>query len=132
MADNVGYTPGSGTTVAAREVTYSGDTVKAQVVGLATFAGSDDAKTITDVNGENPLPVTTGPLEWLMRQIRDLLLSPRGYDSSVNRNRVTASIESGTITAVTALSNLGGLPAEALARHQNIATWASTARARIT
>ena len=58
MADNVGYTPGSGATVAAREVIYSGDTVKAQVVGLATFAGSDDAKTITDVNASNPLPIT--------------------------------------------------------------------------
>jgi hypothetical protein len=56
MVDNVGYTPGTGATIAAREVTYSGDTVKAQVVGLATFAGADDAKTITDVDASNPLP----------------------------------------------------------------------------
>lgn len=62
MADNVGYTPGTGATVAAREVTYSGDTVKAQVVGLATFAGSDDAKTITDVDSSNPLPVSVASL----------------------------------------------------------------------
>lgn len=62
MADNVGYTPGAGATVAAREVTYSGDTVKAQVVGLATFAGSDDAKTITDVDSSNPLPVSAQSL----------------------------------------------------------------------
>lgn len=57
MVDNVGYTPGSGATVAAREVLYSGDTVKAQVVGLATFAGADDAKTIADVSADAPLPV---------------------------------------------------------------------------
>lgn len=35
---------------ATREVTYSGDAgVDVQVVGIAVFAGSDDAKTVTDV-----------------------------------------------------------------------------------
>lgn len=57
MPDNVGYTPGSGASVAAREVTYSGDVVKAQAVGLVTFAGSDDAKTVSDVDSSNPLPI---------------------------------------------------------------------------
>jgi hypothetical protein len=57
MADNVGYTPGTGAKVATREVTYSGETALAQVVGLATFSGSDDAKTITDIDASNPLPV---------------------------------------------------------------------------
>lgn len=57
MADNVGYTPGSGATVAAREVTYSGDTAKVQLVGLGTFAGADDGKTVTDVSPDAPLPV---------------------------------------------------------------------------
>ena len=49
MADNTAITAGSGVTVAAREVTYSGDSAKAPVVGLVTFAGSDDAKTVADV-----------------------------------------------------------------------------------
>lgn len=57
MPDNVGYTPGTGAKVATREVTYSGETALAQVVGLATFAGADDAKTIADVDTSNPLPV---------------------------------------------------------------------------
>jgi hypothetical protein len=61
MADNVGYTPGSGEKVATREVSYSGETAQAQAVGLVTFTGSDDAKTATDISGSNPLPVT-GPL----------------------------------------------------------------------
>lgn len=57
MADNVGITPGSGAKAASREVTYSGETAQVQVVGLATFEGSDDAKTVADVSGSNPLPV---------------------------------------------------------------------------
>lgn len=47
MPDNVGYTPGTGTKVATREVTYSGEAANAQAVGLVTFAGADDAKTAT-------------------------------------------------------------------------------------
>lgn len=57
MADNVAITPGSGAKAASREVTYSGETAQAQVVGLVTFAGADDAKTVADVNADNPLPV---------------------------------------------------------------------------
>ena len=57
MADNVGITPGSGAKAASREVTYSGETAQVQVVGLATLDGSDDAKTVADVSGSNPLPV---------------------------------------------------------------------------
>ena len=49
MADNSAVTPGAGMTVAMREVTYSGDLAKAQAVGLVTFAGADDAKTVADV-----------------------------------------------------------------------------------
>ncbi len=57
MPDNVGYTPGVGSKVAARDVTYSGEAALAQAVGLVTFAGADDAKTATDVSEANPLPV---------------------------------------------------------------------------
>jgi len=57
MADNVGYTPGAGSKVAARDVTYSGEAALAQAVGLVTFAGADDAKTATDVSEANPMPM---------------------------------------------------------------------------
>ncbi len=57
MTDNIGYTPGSGAKVAAREVSYSGETAFTQSVGLVTVAGPDDAKTATDVSPEAPLPV---------------------------------------------------------------------------
>jgi hypothetical protein len=57
LADNIGYTPGTGAKVAARDVTYSGEAALAQAVGLATFTGADDAKTATDVSETNPLPI---------------------------------------------------------------------------
>ena len=63
MGDNVGYTPGAGAIVAAREVPYSGDTAKVQVVGLATFAGADDANVATDVSAANPMPVSQSPVD---------------------------------------------------------------------
>ena len=49
MADNTPITAGTGTNIATRQVTYSGDTAQAPVVGLVTFAGADDAKTVADV-----------------------------------------------------------------------------------
>jgi hypothetical protein len=57
MPDNVGYTAGSGTKIASREVSYSGETAQVQSVGLVTFSGADDAKTATDVGESNPVPV---------------------------------------------------------------------------
>lgn len=51
MADGVPANAGSGgVKFAAREVTYSGETMQATVNGLVKFSGSDDAKTVTDVN----------------------------------------------------------------------------------
>ena len=40
MPDNVPITAGSGTNVATRVITYSGDTAQAQAVGLLAFAGA--------------------------------------------------------------------------------------------
>lgn len=57
MADNLGYTPGSGANVTTRSVTYSGSLAQMQVVGLATLDGPDDAKVPTDVSPDTPLPV---------------------------------------------------------------------------
>lgn len=139
MSDNIGYTPGTGATIAADNV----GGVLHQRVKLT--AGADG--TAVDVSPTNPLPTDTGPLEWLLRRLVDLLISPRGYDASANRMRQTAVIETGslsavgtvttvttvtTVAAVTALNGLGALPAEALARHQNIAAWSDCCRARIT
>jgi hypothetical protein len=57
LADNIGYTPGTGAKVATRDVTYSGEAAQAQAVGLVTFTGADDAKVATDISEANPLPI---------------------------------------------------------------------------
>jgi hypothetical protein len=134
MSDNVGYTPGSGATIAA-------DNIGGVLHQRVKVTIGPDGVNAGDVSAANPLPTTTGPLEWFMRQIRDLLMSPRAYDSAQNRMRQTAIIESGTVTTVstvttvtdiTRLNGFGALPAEAMARHQNLVAWQSVVRSRIT
>jgi hypothetical protein len=49
MADNVGYTPGTGASVASDEVTYSGDTTLVQVVRLVHVTGSEGSKTVGEL-----------------------------------------------------------------------------------
>jgi hypothetical protein len=133
MSDNVGYTPGSGATIAA-------DNIGGALHQRVKVTIGPDGVNAGDVSATNPLPTTTGPLEWFMRQIRDLLMSPRAYDSAQNRMRQTAIIESGTVTTVstvttvtdiTRLNGFGALPAEAMARHQNLVAWQSVVRSRI-
>lgn len=142
--DNVGYTPGSGAKVAARDVTYSGETALAQAVGLVTFAGADDAKTATDVSVDNPLPVADANSGNLLFRILQMLLAPLGYDKSLGRQRGTVIVESGTVTTVTTVSTvsaltsltniagIGGYPAQMQIIDANRAAWALAHRSRIT
>lgn len=140
MADNVGYTAGSGTLIASREVPYSGDTANMQVVGLATVTGPNDAKTATDVSETAPLPVAAyGELIEAIESMRmavNALTKSIGYAlpnaqgqpitearqaTAANLN-VTATISgtpattisSGTVTTVSTLTNqsqIGGFSA---------------------
>lgn len=57
MADNVGYTPGSGANVAADEASYSGDTALVQLVRLVEVSGTEGSKTVgTSVLGTEADP----------------------------------------------------------------------------
>jgi hypothetical protein len=147
MPDNVGYTAGSGTKIASREVSYSGETAQAQSVGLVNFYGSDDAKTATDISDSNPLQVAEmGTPTSLMSRLLMLLQSPPGFDSLLRRQRSTAIIESGTITTVstvssisagtittvTGLTNIDGRNGSMLINQTNLSAWANVHRARIT
>jgi hypothetical protein len=144
MADNVGITPGSGAKAASREVTYSGEAAQVQVVGLATFSGSDDAKVVRDVTDDDPYPVKDEGARGLLLRILQMLMAPLGFDKSLSRQRVTGIIESGTVTTVstvttvTTLSTLsnvaaiGGYSAQMQVMDTNRTAWAQSVRARIT
>lgn len=116
MADNVGYTPGSGEKVATREVSYSGEAAQAQAVGLVTFSGSDDAKTATDISDANPLPIEadrTDNMLALLGRIVKLLESNAVVDGQ-QRQRVTldsiaASLTLGTVGTITTVTGVTGV-----------------------
>jgi hypothetical protein len=80
-------------------------------------------------------------LQTLMIRLLNATNSPRGYDVALGRNRMTAIIESGTlttvgtVTAVNGVANIGSIgnqQAQLLSNGQNVSAWAATVRSRIT
>ncbi len=136
MADNVGYTPGTGATVAADEI----GGVLYQRVKLT--AGGDG--TATDVSAAAPLPTSDANSGSLLTRILQMLMAPLGYDKSIQRQRGTVIVESGTISTVTAVTavttvtnvtnllNVDGYNARMQVLDQNRTAWALCVRARIT
>jgi hypothetical protein len=154
MPDGTGYTEGSGRKIASREVTYSGELMHSQIVGLATFVGADDAKLMSDISEQNPLPIQeVGRPGSVNQRILQILTSPVGYDRSLGRQRSTAVIESGTvtvssisagtittvsnitagtITTVTGVTNIDGRNGSMLINATNLEAWRICHRALIT
>jgi len=132
MADNVGYTPGTGATVAADEI---GGVLHQRVkVGI----GSDG--TAVDISEANPMPVDVGPqsgLAMLLTRILAAMLAPLGYRKDTQRYQASAILESGTVTTVTTVTtasnlvNMNGLAADRLILNQNFSAWAAVHRSRI-
>jgi len=113
MADNVGYTPGSGATVAADEI--------GGVLHQRVKLGIGDDGVAVDVSTANPMPVTltqgevVEALEAMRMAIQSLTRSV-GQAMPDTAGRLRANIEafSATITTLTTLTNqtqIGGLPA---------------------
>jgi hypothetical protein len=159
MADNTELNPGSGGDIAATDDIAG---VKYQRVKLTLGAdGVNDG----DLSGSNPMPVAgslsvdnfpaqigltddqlrAAPVPTvdaeagsLLGRILRALLSPLGYDMSIQRYRQTAVVESGTITAVTTVAtltnqaNIGGVQAQLLVNGQNVSAWQACVRSRIT
>jgi hypothetical protein len=145
MADNVGYTPGTGATVAADEI--------GGVLHQRVKLGIGDDGTAVDVSESNPMPVElvgvneSAPLsvsDDAIAQLLGMLLqyqdSPRGYDKSLQRQRATVLVESGTVTTVTTvttvatvtnLSTIDTLQGRIQVYGQNLAAWHSVVRSRI-
>ncbi len=139
MADNIGYTPGSGAVVAADDV---GGVLYQRV---KPAFGTDN--TAVDVSATNPLPVVDTQLadiDLVLTRILSALNAPQGYDKSLQRQRGTNIIESGTITtvstvttvttvaALTNMSQIDTLQGRIQVYGANLSAWAYTVRARIT
>ena len=130
MSDNVGYTPGSGAIVAADEI---GGVLFQR---LKLTHGPDG--TAVDVSDEAPLPVLDRYAAEELSRIHQILSSPQGYDRSIQRQRVTALVESGTITVVTTVSNVSSVSAfgtdqaQLLTRGSNLSAWRDCVRTLIT
>jgi hypothetical protein len=122
MADNVGYTAGTGTQIATREVPYSGDTANMQVVSLATVTGPDDGKTATDVTEGTPLPVAVyGELIEAIESMRmavNALTKTIGYalpnasgQPIMEVRQATAANLNANVTTLTNQTQIGGFAA---------------------
>ena len=140
MPDNVGYTAGTGTNIATDEiggVHYQRVKLAAGINGVAR-----------DVSESDPLPTQeVGGATSLLMRIFNILASPMGYDRALARNRVSAVVESGTVTTVstvttvttvttvstvTGLTNIDGTQGRLLVNGANFSAWANCVRARIT
>jgi len=180
MADNVGYTPGSGATVAADDIggvlhqrvkltlgadnTSDGDVSASNpmpIAGSVGVAGTVDViattpldvavqgtvpVTISGVSESNPLPVHDEDNHAMTTRVLHALESPRGYDKSLQRQRGTVIVESGTVTTVstvttvttvttvgtvTGLTNIDGIQGRIQVYGANLSAWADCVRARI-
>jgi hypothetical protein len=96
---------------------------------------------MTGLTEDDPLPVHDESAHQLLTRLLSLLSSPMGYDKSLQRQRGTVLVESGTVTtvttvttvaAVTSLNNYDGYNARMTVLDQNRSAWAQCVRARIT
>jgi hypothetical protein len=130
MADNVGYTPGSGATVAADDI---GGVLYQRVKPVVGVDG-----VAVDVSNDAPLPVKDDVSGNLLTRILQMLMAPLGYDKSLQRQRGTVVIESGTVTtvttvtAITSLNNIDNYTARMTVLDTNRTAWAQCVRSRIT
>lgn len=137
MADNVGYTPGSGAIVAADDISgvlYQRIKPVVGVDGVAVDVSSASPMPVSDITAEE----TRQDMVTLLVRMLNYLNSPMGYDKSLQRQRATVVVESGTVTtvttvaAVTSLNNIDTYNARMTVLDTNRTAWAQCVRARIT
>lgn len=77
---------------------------------------------------------TQGAIAGLLSRILALMLSPLGYDKSLSRSRVTAILESGTVSTVTTVSNVSTIDTmqgRILVNGANLTAWQLSVREKI-
>jgi hypothetical protein len=125
----------------AGEAAYSNN-VLTLTANTATQSASDVLQVFVDVaEGDFPTPVADSEGRNTLARILQMLMAPLGYDKSLQRQRVTGVIESGTVTTVTGVTtvttvtgvtNIDGRNGAMLINQTNLDAWASCVRARIT
>jgi hypothetical protein len=98
MSDNV-ILPGTGESVATDDI----GGVQYQRIKLVD---STENSTTPIGTASNPLPVKDEDNIFLMNRVLGSLESPRGYDKSLQRQRGTVVVESGTVTTVTTVTTV--------------------------
>jgi len=131
MSDNLVLNPGSG-----------GEIVAADDIGGVLYqrikpTGGVDGVAV-DGSSAHPMPTADDAAADLLRRVLSVLLAPLGYDKTLQRQRGSVVVESGTVTTVTtvttvsSLTSLGTYPAQMSVFDQNRTAWAQCVRARIT
>jgi hypothetical protein len=127
-ASQLSYTPGSGAEVATD---LDGTGAHHQKALIEHLQGGVP----TPVTEDAPLPVADSRTGSLLSRILWMLMSPLGYDKSLQRQRGTVVVESGTVSTVndlTRLNNLEAYNARMLVLDSNRTAWAQCVRSRIT
>ncbi len=123
--------PGTGESV--RTIDKGGN--KTQVLAV-DIGGAGEEKLL---NADSPMPTNDDTVGSLLRRMIALLMSPRGYDKSLSRQRVTATVETlPTLTTCTTVGTVGNMTQIAgrdgvmLINPTNRTSWALNHRSRIT
>ena len=117
----------------------------AAVPASADYIGINVGGNLQGVSATNPMPVldesaatTRQDIVLLLTRMLNYFNAPMGYDKSLQRQRGTVVLESGTVTTVTtcatvtSLNNLDGYNARMQILDNNRTAWAQCVRARIT
>jgi len=129
-ASQLGYTPGSGANVAT-DLDAGAHHQKALIEHL-------QGGVPTPVTEDAPLPVADRHTGSLLTRILQMLMAPLGYDKSLQRQRGTVVVESGTVTTITTVANVTSLNnidtynARMTVLDTNRTAWAQCVRSRIT
>lgn len=137
MADNLGYTEGSGAKVATDELsTLNGAAVPETQHAQRMKVGFGVDGDFNDVNGNSPLPVfdaQIADLDFTLTRVLNALNAPQGYDKSLQRQRGTVIVETlPTLGTVNNIAAIDTLQPRIQVYGANLSAWADTVRARIT
>lgn len=153
MADNTELNPGSGGDIAAADdiagvkyqrvkFTLGADGVNDGDVSSANpmpiVAPTPIEVVLSGIDESAPLPITDAEAHSLLIRMLNVLNAPQGYDKSIQRQRASVILESGTLTALNTLTTLtnmaaiDGLQGRLLVNGANLSAWHDCVRARIT